>query len=116
MDPFTGVYDLLSACYMLEKTVLGLPVLAVLFTFVRLFLWALLTPVCGRQAGLVANVLAFCAAFLLLAGGRGAEAVGWAADLAGGLASGLGLPHMGSAIAELRWYLNQAVWQLQSVF
>lgn len=89
------VSGFLAAIYALQKVALALPVLAALFTLARVFLWALLTPVCGRQAGLVANVLAFCAASLLLAGGHGMAAVEWASGLASrllGAAAGPGLP------------------------
>lgn len=95
---FFDVSGFLSAIHALQKVSLALPVLASAFALARVFLWALLTPVCGRQAGLVADALAFCAASLLLAGGRGAAAVDWAAGLASRLlgafpgAAGSGLP------------------------
>lgn len=116
MDPFAGVYEILEGLYQLERLVLGLPVLLVGVGLIRLFLWALLLPVCGRTADLVANTLMACAVFLVIAGGHGAAVAGWAADVAGRFLGGLGFSHSSGTIAELRWYLDQAAWQLQRVF
>ena len=85
---FFDVSGFLAAIYTFEKVAVGLPVLVLLFTVARVFLWALLSPVCGRQAGLVASVLVYCAAFLLLAGGHGVAVVDWAAGLASNLLGG----------------------------
>ena len=89
------VSGLLGAVYTLQKVALGLPVLALAFTLARVFLWALLTPVCGRQAGLVAGVMTYCAAFLLLVGGHGVALVEWASGVASrllGVGLGPGFP------------------------
>jgi hypothetical protein len=99
---FFDVSGFLAAIYTFEKVAVGLPVLALLFTVARVFLWALLSPALGRQAGLVASVLVYCAAFLLLAGGHGTAAVEWAAGVASrllGVFPGTavpGLPGLGS--------------------
>jgi len=114
---FEDFYEILEGIFLLQKVVLALPVLLAVLALGRLVLWALLVPVCGRQAGLVANVLVFCLAFLLLAGGHGMDAVEWAADLAGRLAGGLGLPYFGGdTLATVRGLIDQAVWELRGLF
>ncbi|WP_157109828.1 hypothetical protein [Thermanaeromonas toyohensis] len=100
---------------LIEKAVLGLSVLCFVFGLGQLVLKAALAPVCGQYAGLVADSLAFCAGFLVLAGGHGIEVLTWAADLAGRLLGSPEMYHSGGAVAELRWLLDRAVWQLQSV-
>ncbi|MGB9848906.1 MAG: hypothetical protein ACPLSY_03660 [Moorellaceae bacterium] len=114
---FDDVYGILEGVFMLQKIALALPVILLVLALGRTLLWALLIPVCGQQAGLVANVLVFCGAFLLLAGGHGMDAIEWAAGMAGRLASGLGLPYFGGdTLATVRGLIDQAVWQLRGLF
>ncbi|WP_027716935.1 hypothetical protein [Desulfovirgula thermocuniculi] len=56
----------LSTFYQLQKLAFALPVLALAFTALRALLWALLSPVLGRFAGLVASVVLALAAFAFL--------------------------------------------------
>jgi hypothetical protein len=61
------LYDLQNLAFQFRKFAIGLPVLVVAVSLARLLLWALLTPTCGRLAGLVANLCMWVFAAMLFA-------------------------------------------------
>ncbi|MBE3585379.1 MAG: hypothetical protein IMW94_04300 [Thermoanaerobacter sp.] len=61
------VYDFQNAVFQMEKLAVGLFALVVLASLARMVLWALLTPVCGKFAGLVSNVCMWVFAAMLFA-------------------------------------------------
>ncbi len=119
--PFdTGfVYELQNTVFQIQKIAIGLPVLVILASLIRLLLWAILTPVFGRMAGLAADLCVFFFVIMLFTRPELMwAAVNWSYSLAsrfvGGAGAG-GLPGMGAVDQVMREFDN-AFSQLTGLF
>lgn len=120
--PFdTGfITGLQNAIFQMEKVAIGLPALLVAASLVRLLLWALLTPVFGRWAGLMSNLCMYLAAALLfMKPGLAMTAIDYSYAVASRFIGGAGglsaLPGAG-AVDQILNKINDVFCQLTSIF
>ncbi len=112
------VYDLQNAIFQFEKIAIGLPVLIIAVSLTRMILWALLTPVFGRMAGLISGMCMWAFAALLLARpDLGMAALNYSYAVASRfIGAGLpGVPDMGG-LGGLEDAVNDAVNQIRGAF
>jgi hypothetical protein len=111
------VYGFQDAVFQVEKLAVGLFALVVLASLARMILWALLTPVFGRFAGMVANMCMFAfAALLFTRPDLGMAAVNYSYAVASQLIGGAGgLPGVFDA-GGLENVVNDAVNQIRGAF
>ncbi|WP_027356578.1 hypothetical protein [Desulfofundulus thermocisternus] len=109
-----GLFDSIQQMvFQFQKIAIGLPVLLIFAALAWMILWALLTPVFGRFAGMVANVCMWVFAAMLLTN----PTLGWAAlDYSYAVASQFigtgGLPD----IPDFTGMVNDAVNQIRGAF
>jgi hypothetical protein len=107
------VYDLQNAISQFEKIAIGLPVLIVAVSLARMVLWALLTPVFGRMAGLVSSMCMWVFAAMLFARpDLGMAAIDYSYAVASQFIKTGGLPD----IPDFTGMVNDAVNQIRGAF
>ncbi|AEG15186.1 hypothetical protein Desku_1606 [Desulfofundulus kuznetsovii DSM 6115] len=94
--------------FQFQKITIGLPVLLIFVTLARMILWALLTPVFGRFAGMVANMCMFAFAALFFARpDLGMAAIDYSYAVASQFIGTGGLPGLDGVDRAVQDVLNQ---------
>jgi len=109
--------DLQNIVFQFQKLVIGLPALVIMASLARFLLWALLTPVLGRMAGLAANLcVLFFAVMLFTHPDLAMAAINYSYAVAFRFVGGAGgLPGTGALDQVMREFDN-AFSQITSVF